>query len=40
MPFGLKNAPKIFQRTMDEIFSKYPFILVYIDDTLIFFSNF
>ena len=29
MPFGLKNAPQIFQRMMDRIFSKYSFILVY-----------
>ena len=37
MPFGLKNAPQIFQRMMDRIFSKYSFILVYIDDILDFF---
>ena len=37
MPFGLKNAPHIFQRMMDKIFSKYSFILVYIDDILFFF---
>ena len=36
MPFGLKNAPSIFQRKMDSIFNKYNFILVYIDDILIF----
>ena len=37
MPFGLKNAPAIFQRKMDNIFSKYKeFVIVYIDDILIF----
>ena len=39
MAFGLKNAPHIFQRMMDKIFSKYYFILVYIDDVLFFFSQ-
>ena len=34
MPFGLKNAPRIFQRMMDNIFGKYSFVLVYIDDIL------
>ena len=37
MSFGLKNAPQIFQRMMDRIFSKYSLILVYIDDILVFF---
>ncbi|GLT29446.1 hypothetical protein SLA2020_043150 [Shorea laevis] len=37
MPFGLKNAPSIFQKKMDQIFKKYPdFVLVYIDDILVF----
>ena len=40
MPFGLKNAPQIFQRMMDRIFGKYSFILVYIDDILVFSKNF
>lgn len=35
MPFGLKNAPQIFQRKMDKIFSKKEFLIVYIDDILI-----
>ena len=39
MSFGLKNAPQIFQRIMDRIFSKHSFILVYIDDILFFFSQ-
>ena len=40
MPFGLKNAPQIFQRMMDRIFGKYSFILVYIDDILVFSKTF
>lgn len=35
LPFGLKNAPQIFQRKMDIIFKDYDFIFVYIDDILI-----
>ena len=36
MPFGLKNAPQVFQRKMDKIFSDYSsFIIVNIDDMLI-----
>ena len=35
MPFGLKNAPQIFQRKMDKILFDYlTFIIVYIDDIL------
>ena len=40
MPFGLKNAPQTFQRMIDRIFSKYSFILVYIDDILVFSKTF
>ena len=37
MPLGLKNAPALFQRKMQNIFNKtQEFILVYIDDLLIF----
>lgn len=38
MPFGLKNAPSIFQRCVDDIFRPYigKFAYVYIDDVLIF----
>ena len=36
MSFGLKNTPQIFQQMMDRIFSKYSFILVYINDILVF----
>ena len=35
LSFGLKNAPQIFQRKMDDIFKEYDFIHVYIDDMLI-----
>ena len=36
MSFGLKNVPHIFQRMMGNIFGKYSFVLVYIDDILVF----
>ena len=40
MPFGLKSAPAIFQRKMDDIFRKYnSFVIVYIDDILVFSKN-
>lgn len=36
MPFGLKNAPATFSRMMADIFRSCPFVLVYLDDILIF----
>ncbi|QBA88842.1 polyprotein [Aglaonema bacilliform virus] len=40
MPFGLKNAPSIFQRKMDNCFKDTEgFIAVYIDDILVFSQN-
>ena len=37
MPFGLKNAPSEFQKIMNDIFYSYSnFIIVYIDDVLVF----
>ena len=40
MPFGLKNAPSIFQRKMDNTFNQYKnFVCVYIDDILVFRGN-
>ena len=37
MPFGLKNAPQIFQRKMDNIFGECKnFTCTYIDDVLVF----
>lgn len=37
MPFGLKNAPAVFQRKMDDCFrGTEGFIAVYIDDILVF----
>ena len=36
LPFGLKNAPSIYQRRMDTIFNPYKeFLVVYIDDVLV-----
>ena len=40
MPFGLKNAPAVFQRKMDQCFKDTDeFIAVYIDDILVFSRN-
>nr|AYH52631.1 ORF3 [Dioscorea bacilliform AL virus 2] len=40
MPFGLKNAPAVFQRKMDNCFrGTEKFIAVYIDDILVFSQN-
>lgn len=41
MPFGLKNAPSIFQRCVDDILREYigKFAYVYIDDVLIYSST-
>ena len=40
MPFGLKNAPAVFQRTMEQVLrSCYSWAAPYIDDVLIFSEN-
>lgn len=39
MPFGLKNAPSIFQRAMDDILREYYICHVYMDDIIIFSEN-
>ncbi|KAG0437550.1 Retrovirus-related Pol polyprotein from transposon 17.6 [Dictyocoela muelleri] len=41
MPFGLINAPFTFQRVMNKICENflYKFIIVYIDDIIIFFKT-
>lgn len=42
MPFGLKNGPSIFQRTMQNILAPYLwlFALVYIDDIVVYSRNY
>lgn len=35
MPFGLRNAPIVFQRIMDRVFAGVKFLLCYIDDVLV-----
>ena len=39
LPFGIASAPAIFQRAMDEILSRIPGVICYIDDILITGSN-
>ena len=40
MPFGLKNTPSEFLNIMNDIFnSHFQFIIVYIDDVLVFFYS-
>jgi hypothetical protein len=41
MPLGLKNAPRLFQRKMQIFFNEnQEFVLVYIDDMLIFLKTY
>ena len=39
MPFGLCNAPAAFQRQMNKLFAHLPFVVVYLDDILVFSQN-
>jgi hypothetical protein len=39
MPFGLKDAPQIFERKMDNIFKNFDFIFVYVDNDALVFSD-
>ncbi len=36
LSFGLTNAPAVFQREMNKVFGHLPFVLVYLDDILVF----
>ena len=39
MPFGLAGAPSSFQRMMDYVLRGLPFVVNYIDDTLVHSAN-
>ena len=39
-PFGFKHIPSIFQKVMAYLFQDHCFVLVYIDDIIIFSSSF
>ena len=41
MPFGLINAPTVFQHMMNDVFTKFldDFIFIYIDNILIYLKN-
>ena len=39
MPFGLRNAVSTFQQSIDSLFRDMDFIVIYIDDLLIFSKN-
>ncbi len=36
LSFGLTNAPAVFQREMNKVLTDLPFVLVYLDDILVF----
>ena len=36
LSFGLTNAPAVFQREINKVFGHLPFVLVYLDDMLVF----
>uniref|UniRef100_A0A1I8BC51 RNA-directed DNA polymerase n=1 Tax=Meloidogyne hapla TaxID=6305 RepID=A0A1I8BC51_MELHA len=40
LPFGLKNAPSIFQRVMDKVLKEMDNVTAYIDDILVHSDNF
>lgn len=40
MPFGLRNAPIVFQRVMDRVLAGVNYLLCYIDDVLVHSTEF
>ena len=39
MPFGVMNAPAVFQRLMQRVLSGLQFISVYLDDVIVYSEN-
>ena len=39
MPFGLKNAPMVFQQIMNNLLGHLKYVVIYLDDILIFSEN-
>ena len=39
VPFGITNAPSTFQIVMNMLFYHHPFVSVYLDDILVFYST-
>src|SRR5699024_6790698 len=39
MPFGSCNAPQTFQRLMKKVLGDLPFVVIYLDDVLIYSNN-
>lgn len=39
IPFGLTNAPRVFQRAMKQILGHLPYIRIFLDDISVFSEN-